>query len=322
MSTHASRYGESLAWMLPLLAGAVWGLAAWLRRDRPPIEDLLPHDAAAPDVRLLEVDGHPVAYRDVGRGEPALLLLHCFAGRLEMWDSLQQRLAGTTRTVAFDLWGFGASGRPPTLRPQDWVRQVIGLMDRLGLAHAVLVGHSMGGRVALMCAVQAPARIRGLVLISADGLRLPQGYASLWALAHSPLIPLVQELLAHRPELLRHLLRESYPEDYPIDSALIRRYQRPLRVRGTAEAMRHLGQTYHGEDLARLAAQVAEVRCPALLLWGARDRVTPVREALHLVELLPSAELLILPHTHHLPHEEQPEVVAEHVRRFLGKVAA
>lgn len=312
---------ERLAWLIAIAAaGCACGVSTALHTRRLPVEDLSPREAAEPGTRFLELDGRTVAYREVGDGEQTILLLHCFAGRMQSWQALQERLGLRFRTLAIDLWGFGASSRLPSLHPDDWNRQVLGVMDQLHIANAVLVGHSMGGRIALACAVQQPERVRGIVLMGADGIELSRGYTRFWLLAHSPFVSTVQRYLVHHPEMFIKLMRETYPPDFPISRTLVRQYQQPLRVRGTAAAMRHLGHYYHGRNLTRLARHVARIDCPVLLLWGARDRNTPVESAVRLGERLRRSELIVLPHTCHLPHEERPARVAEHVRRFMEQL--
>ncbi len=297
------------------IAGVVWGLASLARlATQPVLEDLLPTQVAEPQTDFLTLHERLVAFREMGSGHDAVVFLHCFAGNLETWRVVQTLLAPAYHTVALDLWGFGASARPATLSQEDWPVQVLEVMDALRMPHAVLVGHSLGGRVALTCAAVAPERVRGMVLIGSDGLHLPQSNPHLRALSYRPLLHLVQRRLLRHPQMLESLLRESYPRDYPITEPLVQRYLRPLRVQGNLAALDHLSRTYPGKDSARL---LERVHCPSLLLWGTEDRVTALPYVLHLMRRLPVAELVVLSRIAHLPHEECPEIVAEHIERFI-----
>jgi pimeloyl-ACP methyl ester carboxylesterase len=289
---------------------AISAAAEWLPRR----EDLRPDDVALPEARYLDVAGKSVAFTEQGCGETALILLHGFSCDMRSWHAVQPLLSSTYRTIAIDLYGFGASARPATLTPFDWMDEVIGVMDALGIASAVFVGHSMGGRVAMMCAVHHPDRVQALVLIDSDGLQLLKATPFLWAAARRPLLRLALRQLRESPERLRRFIARGYSDNFPVSEELTQRYERPLRVAGTENCWLHLARSYPGMEMRVLLPAITS---PALLIWGADDRITKIGYALKMAKALSKVELVVLPHTGHLSHEERPVAVDAHVRRFL-----
>jgi pimeloyl-ACP methyl ester carboxylesterase len=297
------------------MAGAAGVLAAAAAAQLLPVEeDLHLDDLAHPEMRALQVRQRRVACLDRGAGETTLVFLHGFAGNQLNWRYVAPALADRYRVISLDLWGFGASERPALLTPHDWTEQVLGTLDTLGIQRAVLVGHSIGGRVALSCAAQAPSRVRGVVLIASDGAQQMARYPLLWAMARTPVLHVMLYRLRRSTNEVLALLRGTYGRDFTIGPEIIDAYQRPLRVHGTQASWLHLGRVYPGGDLRAI---LPRVQCPVSLIWGARDRVTPVRNAFEIANALPTTDLLVVPRAGHLPHEEYPEQVTEHLERFL-----
>jgi pimeloyl-ACP methyl ester carboxylesterase len=120
--------------------------------------------AAAPDLFVLSGDV-PIRYREVGRGEP-VVLMHGFTQSLDEWRGVADRLAADYRVVAFDWRGAGRSGKldDPARYGDAMLADVASLLDHLGVERAHVVGHSMGARGAAAFAVRYPDRVRSLVL--------------------------------------------------------------------------------------------------------------------------------------------------------------
>ncbi len=106
-----------------------------------------------------------VHYEVYGRGRP-VILLHGWLGSWGLWQKTMGYLGRYYRTYALDFWGFGESGKQqPTFAVQDFVSMVDQFMDRLGIAQAPLVGHSMGGTVSLSVAITHPERVSKVVVV-------------------------------------------------------------------------------------------------------------------------------------------------------------
>ena len=146
--------------------------------DRP-VESLIARWAPAPS-DFIELKGQLVHFRDEGpRDDPSpILLLHGTASSLHTWDGWAAALRGQRRVIRFDLPGFGLTGpfageyAPDDYHGDTYARFVLDLMDGLDIAHAVMVGNSLGGEVAWRVASLAPQRVDRLILIDASGYDL------------------------------------------------------------------------------------------------------------------------------------------------------
>jgi pimeloyl-ACP methyl ester carboxylesterase len=130
--------------------------------------------AAASAAVVRSKDGVAIHYESTGKGEPAVVLVHCWSCDRHLWDGMVPRLAKERRVVTIDLAGHGASGRDR----KEWTIAAFGedvraVVDALGLRRVVLVGHSMGGPVTLEAARLMPGRVVGLVPVD-TGLNVEQ----------------------------------------------------------------------------------------------------------------------------------------------------
>jgi pimeloyl-ACP methyl ester carboxylesterase len=111
-------------------------------------------------------DGTPIAWESAGSGSPAVVLIHCWSGNRSFWKHQVGQLAREHEVVALDLPGHGASGRGRAQWSIDALgADVAGLCAELGLERVILVGHSMGGPVALAAAARMPGRVAGIVAV-------------------------------------------------------------------------------------------------------------------------------------------------------------
>lgn len=280
-------------------------------------EDLTPEQVAAPGSRAVDILGERVAFIDEGSGDPPLLFIHGFGESTRTWDLVRPAFAARHRTVALDLWGFGASARPAGIKPTAWVSQVEGLLDHLGLRDVVMIGHSLGGRVCLMCARDMPERVRGLVLVNSDWGQAGFGYTMVRLIAYSNLLPLALSRLRGELGPMRRLVtRVAGPKLEITDEqiAILRDY---LRVRGTCRTWQSLGRSQRWHDVHRLPATV---QCPALVVWGAEDSIIPLAWGQRLAQALPEAELVTIPGSGHFPQEDAPQAVVAPMAAFLCRL--
>jgi pimeloyl-ACP methyl ester carboxylesterase len=111
-------------------------------------------------------DGVPIYYRSVSSGEPAVVLVHCWGGSSDEWTDSIPPLAATHRVIALDLAGHGRSGKGrSSWTVPSFVADIRAVLDHLGVARAILVGHSMSGPITIEAAVEMPDRVLGVVPI-------------------------------------------------------------------------------------------------------------------------------------------------------------
>ncbi len=262
---------------------------------------------------IVYVRGTGLHYVERGDGPP-LVLVHGFLGSTANFDDVIERLAPYRRVVALDLPGFGYSDRPLDidLSLTAMAELLSAALDRLGIERAAVLGHSMGGVIAMRLAAAHPERVERLILVAAPAPdemhRLP-----LYPLLR-PVLPVAVALtLANLSRLRRSLRNLTYDPAFITDERW-QVYTRPSRLRGSAHALiKLLGDVHRDVPL-----DPAGIHTRTLLLWGEADTAVPLRVAHRLHALLPDARLEVVPQAGHLVLEEQPDVSATAILRFLG----
>lgn len=134
-------------------------------------------------------DKNPIHYLSYGQGDTAIVFVHCWGCNLHFWDGAMRRLRQGHRVVALDLAGHGLSGKKRAKwTTQAFAQDVRAVVDKLGLKHVLLVGHSMGGPVILEAAAQMPDKVVGLVpvdtLLDVDQKNAPEQRKAFFATFH------------------------------------------------------------------------------------------------------------------------------------------
>lgn len=270
--------------------------------------------------RIVEWGGLPIFCRiREAAGEP-VLMLHGFTASSDDWLLAIDRISPDYRIVAPDLVGFGRSALPAAPYSLAYYTEFIGgLLDALGIERAHLVGHSMGGKLAVHFALQHPERVSRLALVGSDGFA-PVPIWGRVSLSEATIRALVR-LSGWKP-LFRQLLRRAVYDPACVAVVNEQRIQRAMVYvsdPGHVDVLVALSRNYRQFDLQLTGAldRLQELRMPILLLWGAHDRVFPPRVAARAATLLPTAEYVVLPRSGHLPMLERPDTFAHALLAFL-----
>jgi pimeloyl-ACP methyl ester carboxylesterase len=288
-------------------------------KDRPQLEQVY---AAAPS-HFVPVAGLRVHVRDTGPLHSSLdsklrtktiVLLHGFGASLHTWDAWAQELERSYRVIRLDLPGAGLTGADPTGDYSDARGvQIIGaLMDQLGVAQAVLVGHSMGGRLAWRMAADEPQRVSQLVLMAPDGFANAEFDVSTKPNTGSG-VRLIQFVLPKA--LLRAGLARAYADPAQLSEHTLDRYHDLLLAPQVRTALI--------DRLEQLAPQdprpwLARITAPTLLIWGEKDAFIPSSQAKDYLLAIANSKLVSLPLAGHLPHEEAPAQSLLVLQSFLA----
>ncbi|RJQ87435.1 alpha/beta fold hydrolase [Amycolatopsis panacis] len=236
--------------------------------------------------------------------ELPLLLLHAFPLDARMWDQVRAPLAERIRVITPDQRGFGRSPLPETEREPDLAdaaRDVLALLDKLGLDRVVLGGCSMGGYLTMALLRLAPERVGGLVLIDTKAAAdTPEAAQNRLDLANRAEAEGITGWLAER-NLPALLADTAAPEVVERVRGLIDA-QPPSGVAWAARAMRNRPDA---TDVLRQA------EVPALVIVGERDALTPLDAANTMVGALPDPTLAVIPDAGHLTPLEAPASVTE-----------
>lgn len=268
-------------------------------------------------LRIAEVVRPPTAGR-VHASSPPAILLHGWGASLYSFRHGLERLPGHgLRTIAVDLRGFGLSDKPrqPAAYAFDaYCADLDALLDVLGLGRVTLVGHSMGGGLALRYALGQPERVHRLALINPSHL-VPLTYQRLPRLAPRRLVEMMGPRLVPR-SLISVILRYiAYGDSSLVTKRDVDEYWAPTQLRGFVQAA---WSTLGEFDWAPLSdSEAAALAVPTVVIVGTKDRLLPnaVNDAAAVVRLA-GARVHRL-EGGHCVHEEHPETVYPLIEEFI-----
>lgn len=258
----------------------------------------------------LSVAGAELACEVTGTG-PAVLLLHAFPLGLVMWDEQADALRASHQVVRFDGRGFGGSPPGDSLLTMERIADDgVGVLDRLGIASAVVVGLSMGGYAALALVRRHPDRIRALVLADTRaGADSPEAKATRAAQAEKVRR---EGAAAIADAVLPKLLGATSHKERPDLVARVRRIIESNAPRGIADALAGLAARADSTPTLR------EIRVPTLVVVGEEDTITPPPEAEALQHGIAGSRLAVIPRAGHLANMENAAEFNHHVGSFLA----
>jgi pimeloyl-ACP methyl ester carboxylesterase len=257
--------------------------------------------------------GQAVAYQEVAGPGPVLLLVHGVGSNRRTWDTVVPRLAESgAHLIVVDLPGHGASGKGPGDYSLGSLASTLrDLLGHLGHAQAVLVGHSLGGGVALQFAYQYPERCAGLVLVASGGLG--REASPLLRAATLPGSEIVIGLIAHRRALstiavLTRVLTQVRGAQVLPDDALttLAELEDADNRAAFLATLRSVVDTT-GQRVSALPKLASTAHLPVLLVWGDRDAIIPIEHGQQALSELANARLVIFPGAGHEPHRHDPE---------------
>lgn len=275
------------------------------------------------DGTSVTLHGLDLHYVDAGRGEP-LVFVHGLLGSHRDWADLMGTLSAGHRVLAPDLFGHGASAKPmgdyslgahaATLRD---------LLDYLGIEAVTLVGHSLGGGIALQFAYLFPDRVRRLVLVSSGGLG--RELSLLLRAAALPGVEWVLPMLASRwvrergEAIGRGLARVGVHGGSDATHAW-----RGFVSLGDPESRRAFLATSRavidpgGQTVTARHRLPAIAAVPTLLVWGTGDRLIPPWHAVAAQQAMPNSRIEVFEGAGHFPHLDEPDRFARVLREFIA----
>src|SRR3954454_2428297 len=267
----------------------------------------------------LELHGHRVIYRIAGSGPP-VVLIHGMINSSRHWEAVARRLARSHTVIAPDLIGHGDSATPRgDYSLGAHAASIRDLLAAIGVDRATIVGHSLGGGVAMQFFWQFPARVERLALVSSGGLG--HEVSPLLRTVALPGMSAVLGVAAHRRVI------------GAMDAAAERLGARGVYLRAVARALRPLAQPGAREAFVHTLRSVIDVRgqrvsatdrlyllsrMPTLIVWGERDNTIPLAHGRAAHEAIPESRFATLPRAAHFPHLEDPEGLSDVLLDFLA----
>jgi pimeloyl-ACP methyl ester carboxylesterase len=254
-------------------------------------------------------------YQDTGPSKNAIpiLFLHGFGASLQTWDTWAQALSEDYRVISVDLPGFGLTGEDPSgiYTDQRSVEVLEAFLKELKIPKVVLVGNSMGGKLAWQFTARYPNQVSRLVLIS------PDGYASPGIqYGKKPDVPVIADLYRYffSKTFLVMNLKPAYADPNTLNDALVNRYYDLMLAPGVRGAiLGRMQQTVLQDPVPSLSS----IQVPTLLIWGEKDAFIPISNSNDYLKVMPNAKRVSLPNIGHLPQEEQPSIGLAALKEFL-----
>lgn len=280
------------------------------------------HEQLTADVKTLAVDGIVISYREMGvpgsaeqtgadadAPSPPLLLIHGFMGSSYDFHAVMPGLAEIRPVIAVDLPGFGLSDKSPDL---DYSKQrmadlLLRFMSILEHDRFDIMGHSMGGEIALRMTLTEPQHMSRLVLLSSGGSAdIQRGFAGTapeWLLDSILKSYLVQRL--YFPLAVGQI---RYASAAWFDPFFFFNRQIPAAT---------LNQMTRDNDSGQIAGQLKEISQPTLLVWGDKDRIIPLKQGQIMNEQIPDSRLIIYENCGHLVALERSDELLDAITKFF-----
>ncbi len=282
--------------------------------------------------RWLTIDGTPVNTIELGpqNGDAEtkpIVFVHGLSGSWPNWLEQLPAFAAEHRVIALDLPGFGHSPMPrETISISGYARMLDGLLDQLNVDAAAVVGNSMGGFIGAELAIAFPQRVERLVLVSAAGIstHAPRGSAQV-----IPVLRRLERILiastAWAASVSDTTMRRARLRDAALGVVIAEPSKLPAAL--AAEQVRGAGTPGFIQGLEavidyEIRERLAEIACPTLIVWGARDRLINVRDADVFAELIPNSRKVVFGDTGHMSMLERPEAFNALLEEFLAERAS
>lgn len=259
-------------------------------------------------------------FEEKGQGSP-VLLIHGFGASTYTWRHIAPALARDHRVIAVDLKGFGQSDKPfdesySVFDQAELLKQLI--LDN-DLRDLTVVGHSFGGGVALVLALDDDPRLEGRIskLVLLDTIAYAQDVPVFFRMLDMPVVSHLGVRMVPPAVQTRIALRIAYFDNSKIDDEEVEMYAAPLRTAAGKHAIIHSARQIMPEGIEEISERYKSIEVPTLIAWCDHDRIVPLDVGLKLRRTLPNARLKIVEGCGHMPQEEQPEATLSLIQGFL-----
>jgi pimeloyl-ACP methyl ester carboxylesterase len=282
-----------------------------------------------PSLQFRTIHGYRRAFRIAGSG-PVILLIHGIGDNSTTWTTVQAKLAQRFTVIAVDLLGHGQSDKPRAdYSIAAYANGMRDLLSVLDIERATVIGHSLGGGVAMQFTYQFPQLVERLVLVGAGGVTkdvnvalrlasLPMGSEAL-ALLRLPLVLPALQIFGRAAGLV--LGSTAVGRDLPDVLRILADLPEPMASSAFTRTLRAVVD-WRGQSVTMLDRCYLTQSVPVQIIWGAEDVVVPVSHARMAHAAMPGSRLEIFERSGHFPFHDDPDRFIEIVERFIDTTEA
>jgi len=274
--------------------------------------------ARNPNHTYVEIDGVALHYQQTGLGRP-LIFIHGLLEDYRIWRHITPGLTYGNTVYELDLMGFGLSEKPQdkTYDLDTYLAQLTAYIENFHLENIILAGHDFGAVIAAAYAIQTPANVHKLILMSAP----ISAHESLPLNIRLLGVPLIGSLLSG-DWFLKRILQEGVFDKQVMSDAMVKQYLEPFEDDPGARAALH--KFLREFDLDRVVEEdilpnLSALTMPTLLLYGGQDQFTSMDVARELDVAIPSADLQVVTRSGHYILEDRPEDVRQQIKEWIDK---
>ncbi|MDQ0481806.1 alpha/beta fold hydrolase [Guptibacillus hwajinpoensis] len=265
--------------------------------------------------KIKGIDIHYEYYKNADAvDQPVLTLLHGFLSSSFSYRRLIPLLTKAYTVVAIDLPPFGKSEKSNRFvhSYQNYAEVVVELLEKLSIEQTVMIGHSMGGQVAMRASALNENLVSKNVLLCSSGY-LEKAKQSLVYTSYLPFFSIYLKRWLYRKGVKGNLINCVYDPKL-IDEEMMDGYIQPFFNESIFRSLVRMIRDREG-DLS--SDELKQIHTPSLLIWGENDRVVPLKVGKRLSSDLPNAELIVYEKTGHLLPEERPRLIMKDIERFI-----
>ncbi|MGN4866115.1 alpha/beta fold hydrolase [Bacillus cereus group sp. MYBK132-2] len=242
--------------------------------------------------KMVEIDGQSIYFKQIGKEKPPLLMFHGFGNSSDGFNDIYSDLAQNHTIISVDILGFGRSSKPIdySYTFPNQANMYYKLMKKLGYDTFAIMGHSLGGELALNLTYLYPSAITNLILVDAPGVESLQ-----------------KESISSKPRLMDELNTVSDIKDYKENDV---KYKR--------------NNTEHYIELRKmienkLYMDPREIQVPTLIIWGRKDKSVSWKDGSKYQQLIANSTLRIIEKGYHAPFRQEPKEFIRYVNEFFKK---
>ena len=274
------------------------------------------NEFVAPYRKTLDMGNYTIHYIDIGQGEPVVMLHGMTLSTYSWRNNVQALLDVGFRVILIDLPGHGRTDIPSdsfSYAVENIAKDVITMINKLGIEQFNLIGHSMGAGLTLYTSIHYPQHVKKAIVVDAPAFGPPRRLL----MTYPGMTSFASAFFGRWTVKLN--MKAMYYNDNLVVKELIDEYTLQIRKDGYWKMFSALSNQYFSSKFYEMQSAYESIALPVCIIWGEKDAWLPCNTGPRLQDCISNSQLLTVPDSGHNPHEECPECVNSVVVEFLMK---